>query len=480
MRPTACLIAAAIFSMIGPAAGAEINVVVERNREGRATPRFELRVLAPPSADDSGARAQLSLIAGRRDPTGGELAVLNDGRVPGGEDRPGENFFFDAGTPGGRILLDLGSPQSIDRVNTYSWHAGGRGPQRYVLWAAAGSAEGFIAGPEAGTDPEKAGWQRVASVDTRPASGEPGGQHCVSIFGADGTIGPYRYLLFEVAPADAEDRFGNTFFSEIDVVAGPPAPAGEPASGVAAFKTAGGAHDFTIDTSGSPDLERWAREALAPVVAEWYPRIVAMLPSEGFEAPARFSIAISDATGGVAAAGGTRITCSGNWFRRNLEGEAKGAVVHELVHVVQRYGRQGRGGGNGGRRSRPPGWLVEGIPDYIRWFLYEPQSRGAEIRNLDRARYDASYRISGNFLDWVTRTRDKEIVRKLNAALRAGTYEESLWKEWTGSTVEELGAAWKASLAKAFEGEDGASKATKGEAKGDGADGAAEKSAAPR
>ena len=41
--------------------------------------------------------------------------------------------------------------------------------------------------------------------------------------------------------------------------------------------------------------------------------------------------------------------------------------MHELVHVVQQY------------RRRPPGWLVEGIPDYIRWYLYEPQSRGAEI-----------------------------------------------------------------------------------------------------
>jgi hypothetical protein len=28
--------------------------------------------------------------------------------------------------------------------------------------------------------------------------------------------------------------------------------------------------------------------------------------------------------------------------------------------------------------KRTPGWVVEGIPDYIRWFLYEPQSHGAD------------------------------------------------------------------------------------------------------
>jgi hypothetical protein len=32
-----------------------------------------------------------------------------------------------------------------------------------------------------------------------------------------------------------------------------------------------------------------------------------------------------------------------------------------------------------------PGWLVEGIPDYIRWFQYEPQSHGADA-SLFRAR----------------------------------------------------------------------------------------------
>ena len=89
--------------------------------------------------------------------------------------------------------------------------------------------------------------------------------------------------------------------------------------------------------------------------------------------------------------------------------------------------------------------MVEGVADYIRWFLYESDSTGAEIteRNISRAKYDANYRISGNFINWVTEKYDRDIVRKINAAARAGKYSDELWKEYTGKTVEELGAEWK-------------------------------------
>ena len=124
---------------------------------------------------------------------------------------------------------------------------------------------------------------------------------------------------------------------------------------------------------------------------EWYPKIVGLLPSEGFEAPKNVSIVFSQNMRGVAATGGTRIRCAASWFRQNLKGEAIGSVVHELVHVAQQYGRA-----RSGTSSATPGWVVEGIADYIRWFKYEPQSQGARItkRNIARARYDASYRIT--------------------------------------------------------------------------------------
>lgn len=65
---------------------------------------------------------------------------------------------------------------------------------------------------------------------------------------------------------------------------------------------------------------------------------------------------------------------------------------------------------------------MKGIADYVRWFLYEPESRGAEngTRDIGGARYDASYRVSANFFNWVTMTYDDQVVAKLKAALREG------------------------------------------------------------
>jgi hypothetical protein len=190
-------------------------------------------------------------------------------------------------------------------------------------------------------------------------------------------------------------------------------------------------------------LTAWADKELRPVVQEWYPKLVAMLPSEGFSARTNVTIRFRDNMGGTpASASGGFINCNAGWFAKELKREARGAVVHEMVHVVQSYGRVPRGDTNA---VRMPGWLVEGIPDYIRWFLYEPETKGAEIktqRSLDRAKYDASYRVTGNFLNWVTEKYDTNIVRKLNAAGRASKYNEALWKEYTGKTIRELGDEW--------------------------------------
>src|SRR5665213_1856710 len=235
-----------------------------------------------------------------------------------------------------------------------------------------------------------------------------------------------------------------------DGASAPPAAAAAPETpnaGVETLEAGDGKYQITLNTTDAPDLTEWAKTKLAPVVVAWYPRIVKMLPSDGFEAPTKFSITFSPRYHGVAATGGTRIMCAPDWFRHNLDGEARGAVVHEMVHVVQQYGRARR---NNPNATRPPGWLVEGIPDYIRWYLYEPQSHGADIspRRAARAKYDGSYRVSANFLNWVVNKYDKKIVAELNDVLRSGKYDENIWKERTGKTVQELGDEWHAGLPK--------------------------------
>ncbi len=204
----------------------------------------------------------------------------------------------------------------------------------------------------------------------------------------------------------------------------------------------GGKYEITIDTSETPDLTVWVESHLAPTVRAWYPKLVAMLPSEGYDAPEQVTITFSKDMRGVAATGGNHIRCAASWFRGNLQGEATGAVIHELIHVVQNYGW---GRKNNPEAKRVPGWIVEGIPDYIRWFKFEPETKGAEIttRNLERAKYDANYRISANFLNWVAQTYGDKIIVQLNAMSREGKYNEEMWKEWTGKTVQELGDIWK-------------------------------------
>ena len=117
------------------------------------------------------------------------------------------------------FAVDLKKVVDVQQINTYSWHPNTRGPQVYKLYASDGKDTGFKASPDENTYPLKTGWKLIATVDTRPKTGEAGGQYGVSIASASGLVGQYRYLLFDCMPTEKDDDFGNTFFSEIDVVA---------------------------------------------------------------------------------------------------------------------------------------------------------------------------------------------------------------------------------------------------------------------
>lgn len=425
-------------------AKAGVTVTVEHDAFGLG---YAFKTVPLPADNDAATRAKFWLVDGVADRNSGGLESLNDGRGPDGEDQPSKNFFFQAGTDGGRIGVDLGRKVSVGRICTYSWHSGSRAPQVFAIYASDGVSAAFLADPKRGADPAACGWQLVARVDTRSGSDEEGGQHGVMVASGSGVVGSFRFLLFDVFRTESRDPFGNTFYSEIDVIdaAGPP-----PTSGVVAvqpirscFKCADGAMRFCIDSTEAPDLTEWCEAKLKPVVQAWYPKLVAELSSGGYQAPASVTLRFRTDMGGTpASASGAGVNLNAVWFRRERSREALGAVVHELVHVVQNYGCA--------RRTNPsatptPGWVVEGIADYVRWFLYEPQSGGAEITsgNLARMRYDASYRVTANFLNWVVLTYDRELIRKLNAAAREGRYSEACWNEWTGQRVQDLGEAWK-------------------------------------
>jgi len=428
VRRTIPCIAATCLALLWPVVSwAETKVVWERNENAAATPEFKFKDIPAPSRTDAATNARFSIVAGRADPNGGGVGVLHDGRVPAEADEPDDNFFFAAGTPGGRLLVDLGEPCEVRQINTYSWHPGTRAAQVYQLYACSASADDFEIPSAARPDLERSAWKRIAAIDTRPARGDPGGQYGVSVSASNGALGKYRYLLFDVSRTEASDPFGNTFFSEIDICDGRThAPASAEVS-----PAANGKFEIVFDTSETPELKDWVDGKLRPVCEQWYPRIVELLPSDGYTAPRRVTVSFKKDMSGVAATSGTRIACGERWFRRNLDGEAAGAVVHELVHVVQQYGRT-----RGSRHN--PGWLVEGIADYIRWFKYEPPKLRPRPEPA-RAKYTDSYRTTAAFLNYVTETCDQAaVVQKLNAALREGKYAEDLWKTCTGKTVDEL------------------------------------------
>ncbi|AGA29557.1 basic secretory protein-like protein [Singulisphaera acidiphila] len=188
--------------------------------------------------------------------------------------------------------------------------------------------------------------------------------------------------------------------------------------------------EIAVDCSDSPEMKEWA-DKVARLCELWYPRLNEALKSDGYKPANYIKMRISSSYNGVAEAGGGNILGSTKFFKAHPDDV--GAMIHETVHIIQRY-----------RSRKNPGWLVEGVADYIRFFLFEPGKIGPI--NAKRARYDGSYRTTAAFLAYVTDKYDKSLISKLNVHMREGTYKEDLFKELTGKTVQELDEEWRESL----------------------------------
>jgi hypothetical protein len=190
--------------------------------------------------------------------------------------------------------------------------------------------------------------------------------------------------------------------------------------------------EFAVDVADAPDMKEWA-DNVAGLCERWNPRICEALHTDGDKPPTSVTIVLSASYKGVAMAGGGQITGSVKYFKAHPDD--LGAMIHETVHIVQRY----RGRGN-------PSWLGEGVADYYRFFVYEPGKAGPV--NPTRAHYHDSYRTTATFLAYLIQTYDKQIVFKLHRLMREGRYQEAAFQEITGKSVQELGEEWLASLRK--------------------------------
>ena len=110
-------------------------------------------------------------------------------------------------------------------------------------------------------------------------------------------------------------------------------------------------------------------------------------------------------------------------------------VVHEIMHVVQSY-------------NSSPGWITEGLADYVRYYYgVNNAAAGWDLQMPAGFSYTNGYGVAARFFIWVEASYDIELVEALDAAARAGSYQNVLWITLTGKGLNELWAAYLANPA---------------------------------
>jgi hypothetical protein len=190
--------------------------------------------------------------------------------------------------------------------------------------------------------------------------------------------------------------------------------------------------EFIVDTASAPEMKEWA-EKVVRACEQAYPMINDELQSDGYKPPTEVKLSLKTSYRGVAAASRGEIVGSVRYFKDHPQDV--GAMIHETTHIVQNY-----------QHGEKPGWLVEGISDYLRFFKYEPGKLGRI--DAAKAHYNDAYRTSAAFLAFVSEKYDKHLVKKLNAILREGKYSDQAFERLTGKNLKQLDEEWRATLHK--------------------------------
>ncbi|MBC8312384.1 MAG: hypothetical protein H8E72_08755 [Candidatus Marinimicrobia bacterium] len=177
----------------------------------------------------------------------------------------------------------------------------------------------------------------------------------------------------------------------------------------------------SVDTTETPHLSQWGNDA-QQLLLKWVPLTSQIFDDYNF--PLSIELKIQNSEEGIAYADSNKIVVSSHWIEKYPQDI--GLVVHEGVHVVQAY------------PNFEPGWLTEGIADYIRWSLFEekPQTwfpKGDEVKG-----YEAAYQTTGGFLLWLTDNHNKNIVKTLHHAMKINAYDDDIFKRETGFSVDTL------------------------------------------
>lgn len=184
----------------------------------------------------------------------------------------------------------------------------------------------------------------------------------------------------------------------------------------------------TTQVADRPHLVHWAGQA-EQLIREWHPRISNLLVSKGFEPPADIMLVIKNQEKGVGHTAGKTITIMSGWIEKHPDDW--GLVIHELTHVIQRY-------------KKTPGWVTEGVADYIRWAIYEGKPlKTFPCPDIPKG-YTKGYRAAAGFLLWLESDLAPGIVSRINAASREGAFREEVFAEMTGSSLDKLWDQYRA------------------------------------
>lgn len=196
-------------------------------------------------------------------------------------------------------------------------------------------------------------------------------------------------------------------------------------AGVQILKRSGFQLNFVKqDVSFNPDVCTKLQETFFKV----YPALVNQFNKDALK---KVTIRIDTAYDGVAYASNGRIVISQAWLLKNPEDID--VVTHEAMHIVQAY-----------HNVSGPGWLIEGIADYVR-YKYGLNNRNANWAlpaYRDGQHYKDSYRISARFLLWLEEHKKAGIVATLDHALRSEKYTEDIWMKETNKSLDQLWAEY--------------------------------------
>ncbi|MBN2162045.1 MAG: hypothetical protein JXR25_11495 [Pontiellaceae bacterium] len=180
-----------------------------------------------------------------------------------------------------------------------------------------------------------------------------------------------------------------------------------------------------IDASQAPQLQGWCEQAKSEMEA-WFPRLINLMAPEGESMPSEINFQIKDSNDGVAYTAGTQMVAMSGWVTSHPEDI--GLTIHELVHVVQHY------------PTYNPAWVVEGLADYFRWGIYEGKPLSWFPQSSKKNGYEDSYQVTAGFFLWLERGPAPGIVRQLDSAMRKKDYDERIFRDCSGKSLDNL---WK-------------------------------------